>query len=122
MGAWIFNLLTQHIILMNALKRYRSAKRYLAKLNLSAKVQREISPKLAAKRKADDLLERCTRESVGIESQGYSNALGCSRMDIHTFGHMRGSESLVSNDTFEACALAGMCKAEDGTRNVADNN
>ena len=106
----------------NKLNQYKAAKVYRAKLNLLAKVSREIFPALEASRRADDLLERCTRQSMGIESQGYANGAGCSRLDVYTMGNMRGSESLVAPDSFEACAMAGMNKAEDNSRNIADNN
>jgi len=106
----------------NKLNQYKANKAYHAKLNLLAKVTREIAPALVAMRRADDLLERCTRQSMGIESQGYANGAGCSRLDVYTMGNLRGTESLVSPDSFEACAMAGMSKAEDNSRNIADNN
>ena len=89
---------------------------------LLASIHAEIEPQLAAMRRADDILERCTRTHNGIESQGYANMPDCSRLEIHTMGNLRGSESLVSGESFEACALQGMAIAETTTRNVADNN
>lgn len=106
----------------NKLAQWKAAKVYRAKLNLLAKVEREIAPALEASRKADDLLDRVTRSHNGIESQGYSNLAGCSRLDVHTMGNLRGTESLVSPDSFEACAVQGMDNAENNSRNIADNN
>jgi hypothetical protein len=57
---------------MNALKRYLNAKRYVAKLNLLARIHTEIEPQLAALRKADDLLNGTNQESRGIENQGFT--------------------------------------------------
>lgn len=85
-----------------------------------ASIHADIAPALEAKRRADDLLDRCVRS--WHEKQGYTNAPGSSGLDIHTFGHTRGSESLVPSDSFEACALAGMDKAEQVSRNIAENN
>ena len=105
---------------MNRLNRYLAEKDYAAKLALLESIHNESGyvTQIEAMRKADDLLERTLR---GNEFQGYTNSPGCSRMDIYTMGNMRGSESLVNPESFEACAIAGMEKAESVTRNVAEN-
>lgn len=106
----------------NKFKQWQDGKAYMEKLSLLATIENEIAPTLEASRKADDLLDRVTRSHNGIDSQGYSNSPGCSRLDVHTMGNLRGTESLVSPESFDACAIAGMEKAEQTTRNVADNN
>lgn len=105
----------------NKINQWRAAKTYQAKQNLLAHIHKAIAPQLQAMRHADELLERVTRSHNGIESQGYANERDCSRLDVHTMGHTRGSESLVPAESFEACALAGMDKAESVSRNIADN-
>jgi hypothetical protein len=106
----------------NKLKQWRNEKRYAAKLNLLSKITREVLPALEASRRADDILDRCTRVTLGVTSQGYSNMAGSSRLEVHTIGNLRGTESLVAPDSFEACALQGMEQAENNSRNIADNN
>lgn len=104
---------------MNRLNQWRAEKSYKAKQNLLAHIHKAIAPELDAMRKADDLLDRTLR---GYELQGYINLPGCSRMEIYTMGHIKGSESLVPSESFESCVLAGMDKAEMVSRNIADNN
>lgn len=106
---------------MNKLNQWRAEKTYKAKLNLRAKIEREIAGELANMRKADDLLERCTRTSNGIEAQGYTNLPGCSRLEIHTVTTTAQPGSLVDNETFEACLVNGMAQAENERRNHAAN-
>lgn len=105
---------------MNRLNRYLAEKDYAAKLALLESIHNESGyvKQIEAMRKADDLLERTLR---GNELQGYTNSPGCSRMDIYTMGNMRGSESLIAPESFDACIVAGMDKAESVTRNVAEN-
>lgn len=106
---------------MNRLNRYLAEKDYAAKLALLESIHNETGyiEQIEAMRHADDLLERTLR---GNEFQGYANTPGCSRLDIYTMGNMRGSESLISPDSFESCVIAGMDKAESVSRNIADNN
>jgi len=106
----------------NKLNQWKANKTYRAKQNLLAHIHAAIAPQLAAMQHADDLLGRVTRTHNGVESQGYTNEPRCSRLDVYTMGHTRGSESLVPAESFEACALAGMDKAESVSRNIADNN
>lgn len=107
---------------MNRLAKHLSEKQYSAQCALLESIHQAIAPELTAMRHADDLLERVTRSHNGIDSQGYANLPGCSRLDVYTMGHMRGSESLVPADSFESCILQGMDKAETVSRNIADNN
>lgn len=106
---------------MNRLNRYLAEKDYAAKLALLESIHNESGyvKQIEAMRKADDLLDRTLR---GYEAQGYANTPGCSRLDIYTLGHMRGSESLIAPENFESCVIAGMDKAENVSRNIADNN
>ena len=101
---------------MNRLAQWRAEKTYKAKVNLLANIHKAIAPELEAMRKADDILERTIR---GNEFQGYVNLPGCSRMDVYTIA--RRSESLVAPESFEACTIAGMERAETVTRNIAAN-
>jgi hypothetical protein len=107
---------------MTRLKQWKAAKRYRAKLNLRAKIEKQVAPLLEASRRADDILNRCTRVTLGVTSQGYSNEVGCSRMEIHTMGNMRGTESLVAPDSFDSCVISGMDNAENNSRSIAENS
>lgn len=104
---------------MNRLNQWRADKSYKAKENLLAHIHNAIAPELEAMRRADDILDRTLR---GNEFQGYANLAGCSRLDVYTMGHMKGSESLIPSESFDACAIAGMEAGENNSRNIADNN
>lgn len=104
---------------MNRLAQYKADKTYRAKQNLLAHIHQAIAPELEAMRRADDILDRTLR---GNEFQGYANERDCSRLDVYTMGHMRGSESLIPSESFDACAIAGMEAGENNSRNIADNN
>lgn len=106
----------------NKLKQWENGKEYASKLAFLATIESEVAPALEASRKADDLLNRVTRSHNGIDAQGYANLPGCSRLDIHTMGHLKGTESLVAPESFEACAVQGMEAGETNSRNIADNN
>lgn len=79
-------------------------------------IHTEIAPILSAKRKADDLLERCLRSSH--EKQGYVNAPGSSsRLEIHTLRPCSQlSDLTIDNEPVGATFIRGMDKAENETR------
>ena len=73
-------------------------KRYLAKLNLLAKIHKAIAPILETKRKADELLDRCIRSSH--EKQRYCCLVG-DKYNGHVYRMGTLESNLASeNDTF----------------------
>jgi hypothetical protein len=97
--------------------------RYTEKLALLNEIKEspEVRKEIAAMRRRERLLEHTTRTTNGNEFQGYANRKG-TNLEPYAIGHFRGGESLVSSDSFEACVISGMAKAEDNSRNIADNN
>lgn len=107
---------------MTAFKRWRNHKRYAAKLNLRAKIEREIAPILAETRRVSDSLANgyvgemenspecydLTREAVAVR-YGYAYKTG---------GHLEAPDTcLVDNAPIIAAGEA--MAARDAARNSA---
>jgi hypothetical protein len=103
----------------NKLNQWRNEKAYRAKLNLLAKIKKQVAPELDAMRKADDLLERCTVASLGIEKQGYSCLVGDKyNGHVYSMGTME-SDLASANDSFSPLLNGSMEKAREHTQTTA---
>jgi len=88
---------------------------------LLATIHAEIEPQLEAMRLADDLLERCTRTSNGIDSQGYSCLVGDKYSGhVYTVGTME-SDLARANDSFHGVYAESSVNAANDTRSKAGN-
>ena len=91
-------------------------KRYLAKLNLLAKIHKAIAPILETKRKADELLDRCIRSSH--EKQRYCCLVG-DKYNGHVY-KLGTLESDLSENNAPFCQFSvGVTKADSDSRTVS---
>jgi hypothetical protein len=98
----------------NALKRYRLAKTYHAKLNLMAKVHREIEPILAKQRDAENWTTR-----HDTDTQGFCFDLAKYITEGHAVLFQRGHPSDMGkeNEPFNNFS-GGLQRAEQEQRNL----
>lgn len=92
---------------------------------LMTSIHAEIEPALLAMRKAQDLLDRTTRTSNGVEKRGKNTDQSLRKYGerIATFRPCpQFSDLATENESVGACFLAGLDKGETTTRNVATCN
>lgn len=92
---------------------------------LMATIHGEIAPQLREMRRLDLIMGDSGRgaPTKDASEKRIPSRKGASVFNhVYSMGDLRGTESLVSSDSFEACALNGMDKAEETTRHIADNN
>lgn len=102
----------------NKFNQYKQAKRYQAKQNMLAKIHREIAPELDAMRRADAILDNCTK---GRPETG-RNETEAGSLDKYNVSYRMGTipGSLArENDNFASLRVASMNKAGEDTRNLA---
>jgi hypothetical protein len=94
---------------MNRITKYLNSKKYAAKLNLRAKIEREILPALMVSRNADARLSSSLTDN---ENQEFVFALGKYQEHAFAEGHTRGSEDLATeNEPMAAALVAGIDQA-----------
>lgn len=90
-----------------------SAKRYQAKLNLLAKVHKQVEPVIAAMRKAQDLLDGTSQSANGIENQGFVFDLAKYNVSYRMIERPQLDTPLASaNDAWQSVRESAMGKAE----------
>lgn len=74
----------------------------------------------AASYRASLFLDRCTRITMGIEKQGYSNEPGCSAIPVYSIAttNQPGDLSIANEPHSGASLLVGLEQAESSTRSV----
>ena len=109
---------------MNRLAKHNADKTYRAKQNLLANIHKAIAPVLADMRKADAILDNCTkgRPATGInETETDSLAKYGNVYTLRPCSQL-GDLSGANNELAGAAYMAGLDKGETTTRNIADNN
>lgn len=117
------NHISPHKLIRRIEQRHETSVQRGAMVALMVMIHAECAPQFAELNRKRMLLETNDESLLGREDQGYANRKDCAGYyEPYAVGHTRGSESLVSVESFEACALAGMSKGEDSTRNVSTCN
>lgn len=108
----------------NKLNQWRAQKQYSAKLNLLAHIHAEVEPILTESRKADSLLDNCTkgRPASGVNETETGSLDKYSKVytlrPCSQLGDLAGENDSLCGASY----MQGADKAETTTRNVSANN